>query len=103
VAISTLPFGIRERPGLPARHLPSPLPDFVLRTLERAEAAVAEPFVGVTTDGNPVPGLFALEQTGVSTRPLKDAADAFINSLDPGQRTTSSFALEDSAWHARGA
>jgi hypothetical protein len=27
----------------------------------------AEPFRGVTTDGNVVPGLFALAQTGVST------------------------------------
>src|SRR5713226_5502396 len=95
---STLPFGIRDRPGSPGRHLPSPLTDFVGRTLERAEAAVAEPFVGITTDGKPLPGLFSLEQTGVSTRPLKDAADAFIASLDSGQRRTTSFGLEDSAW-----
>jgi hypothetical protein len=42
---------------------------------------LAEPFRGVTTDGQVVPGLFSLRQTGISTEPIKDAADAFIASL----------------------
>jgi hypothetical protein len=95
---TTLPFGIRQRPVLPGRHLTSPLSSFVTQALARADAALAEPFVGITTDGNPIPGLFSVQQTGVSTRPLKDAADAFLASLDPDQRTTSSFALDDNAW-----
>jgi hypothetical protein len=99
MAISTsLPFGIRQRPGSPGRHLPSPLSAFVTQTLARADAAVAEPFVGITTDGQPVRGLFSVQQTGVSTRPLKDAADTFLAALDQDQRTAASFALHDSAW-----
>jgi hypothetical protein len=35
----------------------------------------------VTTDGRGVPGLFLLQQTGISTQPIKDAADPFIASL----------------------
>ena len=98
MAIPTLPFGVRARAGNPGRHLPSPLTNFHTQTLARADAATAAPFVGVSTDGHIVPGLFALQQTGVSTRPLKDAADAFLASLDTSQRHAGLFALDDSAW-----
>ena len=98
MVISAQPFGIRERPLIPARHLPSPLSPFALRALERADAVTAEPFVGITTDGHAVPGLFSLQPTGVSTRPLKEAAEAFLASLDDQRRTIASFALDDGAW-----
>jgi Protein of unknown function (DUF3500) len=98
VAIPTLPFAPRVRAGLPARHRPDPLPSFGAQTIQRMEAALAEPYVGVTTDGRIVPGLFSLEQTGVSTDPLREAARAFLDSLDADTRATASFALEDTAW-----
>ena len=98
MVISAQPFGIRERPLIPARHLPSPLSPFALRALERADAVTAEPFVGITTDGHGLPGLFSLQPTGVSTRPLKEAAEAFLASLDDQRRTIASFALDDGAW-----
>ena len=94
----TLPFGVRTRASNPGRHLPSPLTPFVTSTLARAEAALAEPFVGVTTDGHIEPGLFSLSETGVSTRPIKDAADAYLASLAADARRTASFAIDDSAW-----
>jgi Protein of unknown function (DUF3500) len=98
VVISAQPFGIRERPRIPARQLPSPLSPFALHALERADAATSAPWVGITTDGHPVPGLFSLQPTGVSTRPLKEAADAFLGGLDDHRRTIASFALDDGAW-----
>jgi hypothetical protein len=45
-----------------------------------------------------MPGLFSLQPTGVSTQPLKDAADAFLASLDQDRRAAASFALDDGAW-----
>jgi hypothetical protein len=98
MAIPTLPFGVRERRLNPARHLPIPLSPFHEQTLARAEANQAEPFVGITTDGRAVPGLFSLHQTGVATKPLKDAADAYLAALDATQRRTTSFEMHDAAW-----
>src|SRR5260370_22723971 len=97
MAIPTLPFGVRERRLNPARHLPTPLSPFHEQTLARAQANSAEPYVGITTDGSVVPGLFSLHQTGVATKPLKDAADAYLASLDVTQRSTTSFGMHDLA------
>ena len=80
------------------RHLPSPLSPFALHALQRADAVIAAPFVGITTDGHALPGLFSLQPTGVSTRPLKEAAEAFLASLDQQRRKDASFALDDGAW-----
>ena len=98
MAIPTLPFGVRERRLNPARHLPTPLSPFHEQTLARAAANLAEPFLGITTDGSVVPGLFSLHQTGVATKPLKDAAEAYLASLDATQRRTTSFEMHDAAW-----
>jgi hypothetical protein len=98
MAIPTIPFGIRVRAGSPGRHLPSPLTPFVSQTLARADAAIAEPFVGITTDGIVVPGLFSLKQTGVSTHPILEAAEAYLSALRDDQRAASGFAIDDSAW-----
>jgi hypothetical protein len=98
MVISTLPFGIRARPISLARQLSLPPGPMAARTLGRAEAAAHEPFVGITTDGHAEPGLFALRQTGVSTLPLKTAAEAFLGALDEPRRTSASFAIDDRRW-----
>jgi Protein of unknown function (DUF3500) len=59
---------------------------------------VAEPFKGVTADGRVIPGLFAIEKTGVSTRPLLDAARAFAASLSADQRGRTLFPVDGNAW-----
>jgi hypothetical protein len=66
--------------------------------LETAEAAVAQPFLGITTDGKPVPGLFPLQQRGSSTTLLRQAAEAFLAALLPQQRAAALFSLESDAW-----
>lgn len=63
-----------------------------------AEAALAEKFKGITTDGNVVPGLYSIKRTGVSTKPIKDAADAFIASLTEPQRTKTLYPLDSDEW-----
>jgi hypothetical protein len=56
------------------------------------------PFVGVTTNGSVVPGLFALKSTGVTTGPARQATAAFLASLTPEQRQRTSFAIDDREW-----
>lgn len=57
-----------------------------------------EPFKGVTTDGNVVPGLFPIRATGVSTAPVRDAAAKFLAALTPEQRAKTLFKADDDEW-----
>jgi hypothetical protein len=57
-----------------------------------------EAFHGVTTDGEIVPGLFPLRATGVSTEPMRTAANALIAVLTPEQRARTLFAAGDDEW-----
>jgi len=60
--------------------------------------ALAEPFVGVTTDGNPVGGLYRIEATGVSTAPVRAAAETFLATLSSEQRATTQYPVDDDEW-----
>jgi hypothetical protein len=64
----------------------------------RLQSALAEPFVGLTADGTPVPGLFSAAATGVSTEPVRRAAERLIATLDESQRVQISFQVDDSEW-----
>ena len=57
-----------------------------------------DPFKGVTSDGTVRPGLFTIRSTGVSTKPVMQAAAAFVGSLTPEQRKTTTFAVDDTEW-----
>jgi hypothetical protein len=59
---------------------------------------LAEPFKGLTTDGTIVPGLFSIRSTGVSTRPVREAADVFLAGLTPQQRAGTTFPVDDEEW-----
>jgi hypothetical protein len=69
---------------------------------QRSQAAekqgLAEPFKGVTADGKIVADLFAIKSTGVSTEPVKKAADAFLAALTAEQRVKTAFPLDDDEW-----
>ena len=62
------------------------------------EKALAEPFVGVTTDGRPRPGLFTVRATGVSTAPVRHAAEEFLAALTEEQRERTTYAVDDVEW-----
>src|SRR5580700_6793149 len=47
---------------------------------------LAEPFKGITANGTVEPGLFGIHATGVSTAPVRSAAERFLASLTPQQR-----------------
>jgi hypothetical protein len=55
-------------------------------------------FVGVTTDGTIQPGLFRIRSTGVSTRPVRNAATAFLAGLDAEQRARTLFPVDSDEW-----
>src|SRR6187551_404213 len=62
------------------------------------QKGLAEPFKGITTDGNVLPGLFKIQSTGVSTEPVRKAADALLASLTPDQRKAAKFPVDDPEW-----
>jgi uncharacterized protein DUF3500 len=69
---------------------------------ERSRAAekqgLAEPFKGVTTDGRGVAGLFGIHSTGVSTEPVRKAAESFLAALSEPQRAKTLYAVDDEEW-----
>lgn len=91
-------FKLRNRPSTPARTLMSPINDVLRGYKESGEALLAHPFKGITTDGHVVSGLSPIQRTGVSTAPIKDAADAFLASLSAEQSASATFAVDDQAW-----
>ena len=59
---------------------------------------LTEPFRGVTTNGEIVPKLYSVRSTGVSTEPVRVAADAFLAALDSEQRARTQFPVGDEEW-----
>ncbi len=59
---------------------------------------LAEPFKGVTRDGSVVPGLFPIRSTGVSTEPVRRAAEAFLATLGEDLRDKTMFPIDDPEW-----
>ena len=59
---------------------------------------LAEPFKGISTNGEVMPGLFEIKPTGVSTEPVRNAAAAFINTLSPVQLARTIFPVDDIEW-----
>jgi Protein of unknown function (DUF3500) len=89
---------VRQRPPTSGRRVPDPLPEGLQRYRDNAEAAVAVPFKGITADGSPVSGLFAIESTGVSTQPMVDAAQALLSALGLEQAARARFPLDTDVW-----
>lgn len=67
----------------------------------RAEAqGLAEPFKGLTTNGEVIPDLFPIGQTGVSTEPVRKAALAFLDTLNSAQKAKTTFEVDDPEWRS---
>ncbi len=62
------------------------------------ERGLAEAFKGITTNGKLEPGLFAIRSTGVSTEPVRKAAEKLLASLSPEQRAKTLFGVDDPEW-----
>jgi len=67
-------------------------------SIENEQKGLAVPFKGITIDGNVQEGLFELNSTGVSTEPVRNAARAFLESLDRNQQGKVKFSVDDDEW-----
>ena len=59
---------------------------------------LAAPFKGITTTGEVMPGLFEIKPAGVSTEPVRNAASAFIETLNPVQLARTMYPVDDVEW-----
>ena len=59
---------------------------------------LAAPFKGITTSGDVMPGLFEIKPAGVSTEPVRNAAVAFIETLNPVQLARTMYPVDDLEW-----
>src|SRR5216684_3423555 len=59
---------------------------------------LAEPFLGITTAGKVEPGVFTIRSTGVSTEPVRKAAETFLSALTTEQRAKTMFPVDDPEW-----
>ena len=91
-------FKIRNRPVVSGRRLAPDMPEQMATNLRNAETQIAEPFKGLTTDGQVVPGLFALRETGLSNEGMKRAAEGWLESVYPEQRDAALFSADSDAW-----
>ena len=102
MTVSSRPFGIRNMPALSARRaserIAGPAAEIFAQYGENGRRVMAEPFSGITTAGSVVPGLFKLESTGASTEPIRQAAEAFLESLSADQRQRARFDIEAQEW-----
>jgi hypothetical protein len=82
-------FGLRGGPELSARTRAvgvPPFQDMIDAVVAEWRAASEAPLRGVTSDGRIVPGLFRAKRGIVDTDPLREAALAFLEALDPADR-----------------
>jgi hypothetical protein len=59
---------------------------------------LAEPFRGITTDGQAIANLFKIEPNGAPTHAMVGAAEALLSQLDAGQRAASCFPVDSNTW-----
>ncbi len=85
---------LRAPPRVDPATLPRPLQDLIATW----HVSLKEPFRGLTADGATVPGLYPIRPTGMSLRPLREAAERFLASLDAGQRAAVEFPVDSEVW-----
>jgi len=67
-------------------------------SLAAEKPGLAEPFKGISADGQVETGLFHIRSTGVSTELVRGAAAAFLVSLNEEQRAKTKFAVDGDEW-----
>jgi hypothetical protein len=85
----------------PGSTRPSPeqmLARFRQMSADNERKGLAEPFQGITADGQVMPGLFEIRASGVSTEPVRKAAEALLAALTPEQRAKTTFPVDDPEW-----
>jgi hypothetical protein len=77
---------------------PRPPAELLRLSLAAETPGLAVPFTGITRRGEVEPGLFPIRSTGVSTKPVRDAADKFLAGLSEPQRAKTLYGVDDPEW-----
>jgi Protein of unknown function (DUF3500) len=72
--------------------------EFRQRSVQADRTGLAQPFRGLTANGEVEQGLFGIRSTGVSTEPVRKAATALLAALTPAQRKKTLFSVGDDEW-----
>jgi Protein of unknown function (DUF3500) len=67
-------------------------------SIEAETPGLAQPFKGITRNGELETGLFSIRSIGVSTEPVRRAAETFLAGLTKAQRDKTMFAIDDDEW-----
>jgi len=71
---------------------------FRTRSRQEEEKGLAEPFKGITKDGTVQKNVYGIRSTGVSTKPVRDAALKFLELLNEDQKKRTKFLVGDIEW-----
>ena len=63
-----------------------------------AARALGQPFRGVATTDGIIEGLYPIKSTGVSTLPIRQAAETFLESLSTADLSRTHYAIGDPEW-----
>lgn len=66
--------------------------------MAQADAALSQEFKGITTQGQIVPNLYSVESTGISTEPIRQAANSLIAALSNQQKQKALFLVNSDEW-----
>ncbi len=97
LAVWTMSPGVAQQ-ARPAAPAPRPPAELLRLSLAAETPGLADPFKGITTNGQVEPGLFAVKSTGVSTAPVRQAAESFLAALSPEQRRKTMFDVKNDEW-----
>jgi hypothetical protein len=85
--------------GQTEKQTPAEMAETFRRMSEDYEReGLVSPFLGITTNHEVVAGLFEIKPTGVSTEPVRNAAERFIASLTNQQLARAMFPVDDIEW-----
>ena len=87
-------FGIRRLASMSARERIVEAPSPILAIVDERASNLERPLLGVTTDGTVRTGLRSLGGRKVDTRPIADAASAFLQALNRDQRAQATFPMD---------
>ncbi|MFY0652613.1 MAG: DUF3500 domain-containing protein [Cyclobacteriaceae bacterium] len=68
------------------------------RFAKREAEALKEPYRGIYVNSDTLNNLFPIRATNISTEPIKNAAEAFLNSLTKAQLDKTTYPIDDQEW-----
>ena len=94
LALLTASAALAQRPGNRGDRA-----DWMRERSRQNDASLADdPYVGIHGSSGIQRGLYRIESTGVSTEPVREAAEKFLAALTAEQRARTKFAVDDDEW-----